>query len=151
MPDLSSHLQDALAEAVNLGNHEAIHHLIAAGANPNDCRVGHKGLLEYSTTSSSLKVVKALLDGGADPNAECIGGGTPFHSLVFYLDHAGKMRKKHKEFFVAFLDAGGDPERHDRTRRCPLDNATERLRPVLEAALATWRAGVPKPRPSHKP
>ena len=57
-------------------------------------------LLATAAQKGDLDAIAALLDAGADPNAEGNGGNTPLHAAI---------RRGHTAAIAALLDAGADP------------------------------------------
>lgn len=102
--DTNEYLQSALNLAIENKNTKQIQGLIIAGADINQCDP-YGSPMKKAAVQGDYNVLKNLLEGGGNPHNPEICG-TPFFSLLFYLDHAGKQNPKAAKIIELFLEHG---------------------------------------------
>lgn len=105
--------------------------LLIAGANPNDMSF-YSSPLKYACNLPKFNVLKALLD-YADPNID-----ETFHTLAFYLEHAGKINKDSKKIVRLYLEHGADINLRNKVDQTPLEVAMPALKSIMEETYQEW-------------
>ncbi|MCI0638504.1 MAG: ankyrin repeat domain-containing protein [Gemmataceae bacterium] len=94
-------LDDELAERCFSGNAEQVAHLLGQGASPHASRRGKRPVLCIAADQGNLRIMRLLLDHGADANAESTMGYSALREAAGNSDVGGvKM----------LLDAGAEPD-----------------------------------------
>lgn len=116
---------DALYQAVQVQDVEAMKKLLSEGADPN-YRSGDRPLLAWAAQGGNLEVVDLLLRSSAEPNATDGIGHTPLMRAI-------DMR--HLPIVRRLLDGAADPNAKDRDGKTCLMMAVETSDPELVRAL----------------
>ena len=109
-----------LALAAFFGREEALAYLLARGADPNVAASHPSAVRPIHSAAAhrggevSLRMVRALLDAGADPNVTQTGGWTPLHQAAAH---------GWREHAILLLDRGADPVARTEDGRTPADMA----------------------------
>jgi uncharacterized protein len=93
--------KETLLTAVSRGDLPQVHKLLREGSDPNEHTVGGKTALHYAAQSKNAAVVQALIQAGANVNAEATGNVTP---LMLSLD----MAFGRPEISLALIRAGAN-------------------------------------------
>jgi ankyrin repeat protein len=124
----------ALGLAVFFGHEDVAALLLEHGADVNAASKNAQRVtpLHAAVARRNVKLVRALLDRGADPNAEQAGGFTPLHGAAYHGD---------REVVEALLSRGADARKRTTDGKTPADLAREHGNPAiaerLDSATAT--------------
>jgi uncharacterized protein len=129
----------ALGLAVFFGHEDIAQLLVEHGADVNAPSKNAQRVtpLHAAVARRNVKLVRELLERGADPNAEQAGGFTPLHGAAYHGD---------PEVIEALLGRGADAQKKTTDGKTPADLAREHGNPAiaerLDAAAASGTATV---------
>lgn len=117
MPSPSSHPDDyvnygryskvpRITRAVLSGDIDKIHHLIELGADINKLDVNETSPLSHAIQSQQYDIATFLLEKGADPNPQTVGGDP---LLVKIMIHQQNGNPSSWQFFLDYLSLGANP------------------------------------------
>ncbi|EPS40637.1 hypothetical protein H072_5456 [Dactylellina haptotyla CBS 200.50] len=124
-----------------LGNEDTVEVLLAAGADPNASNSHGLTALHFAAGTGNLKVVKQLVNVGADIDAEAMGFNG-IHSLPIF----HQLRKNQVEVYGSIIDflieSGAKTDLHNMTGWTPLQYVC--MAGSAEVARRLIKLGVPK-------
>lgn len=106
-----------LIQAVRMNRDNRVRVLLSRGANPNYMYEDDTPL-SWAAQKSHVKIMKDLLDAGADPNIEVMRWGRPASVLCMAVDMG--TRSLTYQMMEMLLGAGANPNRTEHNGRTPL-------------------------------
>ena len=121
---------DALFEAAVVGTASEVKAALSAGADPGarDERIGGTPLHWAASNNANPSVIKALIEGGANPDARAEKGATPLHVAAALNPNPSVIK--------ALIEGGANPAARDYDGKVPFDYAEDNE--ALKETEAYW-------------